>query len=320
MRKPVIATILALLLACMCAYAQQQRLVFMPQWTPQTQFAGFYVALEKGYYKDVGLNIVIRHPKLSASESGLELLENGDIHILEEQLLNGIVGRARGSRIVNIMQLSQHNAMVAVCKEAVDSPSDLDGLTIARWKTGFDDICKIIEDRDSLDIKWVSSIDNGNNLFIFGAADAVLCYSYSEYIKLLLSVGEIREDHVLRFKDEGFDYMEDGLYVTEEFYDNNSATLERFVRATRKGWEYAYANPEEAIAITLKIIENDHGVISNHMAQKLMLEEYFKLLEKKKGEGILFESVEKAVFDKMVSDLTGSGIIDRKVEYEEVIR
>ena len=322
MRRLLTAISLALALICTPAQklAAQQTLVVMPQWSPQTQFAGFYVALEKGYYKEAGLDIVLRHPNLSSTASTYKLLEKGDVQILGDMLINGIINRSNGVKLVNIMQLTQHNGMLAVCNKPVDTPRDLDGMRIGRWSNGFENICTLLMHRDSVEVDWISSVDHANNLFIFGAVDAVLCYSYSEFIKLRMSAGEIPADHVLRFADEGLDYPEDGLYVTEKFYNKNRDVLDRFIEATKKGWEYASENREEAIGITFRHVMADHSAITNHMTQKLMLDEYLRLLEKEEGAGLSFESVGKEEFDALVDKLADAGIISRKVTYEEVIR
>ena len=322
MRRLLTAISLALALICTPAQklAAQQTLVVMPQWSPQTQFAGFYVALEKGYYKEAGLDIVLRHPNLSSTASTYKLLETGDVQILGDMLINGIINRSNGVKLVNIMQLTQHNGMLAVCNKPVDTPRDLDGMRIGRWSNGFENICTLLMHRDSVEVDWISSVDHANNLFIFGAVDAVLCYSYSEFIKLRMSAGEIPADHVLRFAEEGIDYPEDGLYVTEKFYNKNKDVLDRFIEATKKGWEYASENREEAIGITFRHVMADHSAITNHMTQKLMLDEYLRLLEKEEGAGLSFESVGKEEFDALVDKLADAGIISRKVTYEEVIR
>ena len=323
-RMSRLLTAISLALALICTPAQklaaQQTLVVMPQWSPQTQFAGFYVALEKGYYKEAGLDIVLRHPNLSSTASTYKLLEKGDVQILGDMLINGIINRSNGVKLVNIMQLTQHNGMLAVCNKPVDTPRDLDGMRIGRWSNGFEDICTLLMHRDSVDVEWISSIGHANNLFIFGAVDAVLCYSYSEFIKLRMSAGEIPADHVLRFAEEGIDYPEDGLYVMEKFYNKNKDVLDRFIEATKKGWEYASENREEAIGITFRHVMANHSAITNHMTQKLMLDEYLRLLEKEEGSGLSFESVGKEEFDALVDKLADAGIISRKVTYEEVIR
>ena len=322
MRRLLTAISLALALIFTPAQklAAQQTLVVMPQWSPQTQFAGFYVALEKGYYKEAGLDIVLRHPNLSSTASTYKLLEKDDVQILGDMLINGIINRSNGVKLVNIMQLTQHNGMLAVCNKPVDTPRDLDGMRIGRWSNGFENICTLLMHRDSVEVDWISSVDHANNLFIFGAVDAVLCYSYSEFIKLRMSAGEIPADHVLRFAEEGIDYPEDGLYVTEKFYNKNKDVLDRFIEATKKGWEYASENREEAIGITFRHVMADHSAITNHMTQKLMLDEYLRLLEKEEGSGLSFESVGKEEFDALVDKLADAGIISRKVTYEEVIR
>ena len=69
-------------------YGQSERIVFTPQWTPQSQFAGYYVAQAKGFYQEEGLEVVFDHP--SASSSALNRLEAGNSHIITLQLIQAI--------------------------------------------------------------------------------------------------------------------------------------------------------------------------------------------------------------------------------------
>ena len=83
---------------------QAQRIVFSPQWTPNSQFAGYYVAQEKGFYKDAGIEVDFRHP--SASYSALNLLIEGTSDIITQKLSNAFISIAHGIPMVHVLQTS----------------------------------------------------------------------------------------------------------------------------------------------------------------------------------------------------------------------
>ena len=84
----------------------QKKIVFMPQWTPQAQFAGYYVAFEKGFYKEAGIDVEIRHIPLNSTESVSGYLLSGDVQIVGQQLIQSIISRSDGNDIVNVMQMT----------------------------------------------------------------------------------------------------------------------------------------------------------------------------------------------------------------------
>ena len=91
---------------------QAQRIIFTPQWTPQSQFAGYYVAQEKGFYKDAGVEVDFQHP--SASYSALNLLLEGTSDIITQKLSNAFISIAHGVPMVHVLQTSQQNGMVLI--------------------------------------------------------------------------------------------------------------------------------------------------------------------------------------------------------------
>ena len=93
-------------------YGQSNRIVFTPQWTPQSQFAGYYVAQAKGFYREEGLEVVFDHP--SASSSALNRLEAGNSHIITLQLIQAIKLIGDEVPLVNILQTSQRNSLMIV--------------------------------------------------------------------------------------------------------------------------------------------------------------------------------------------------------------
>lgn len=308
-------------LICLCPgiLAQEKtRITFVPQWTPQAQFAGFYVAKEKGFYDEEGLDVIIDHIKQNSTESISDRLLDDSAQIVGQQLLQSVIARSDGKPMVNVMQITQVSGLWCVGRGPLKQPEDLDGLKVGKWKAGYSEFCDIMEVNKGIKVEWIPFI-NGINLMIFGAVDAILCYSYSEYISLMLAVGDIPENHVLKFSEHGYDCPEDGLYVTEEYYRNNRDKVDAFVRASRKGWLYARENREEALDITQKYLD-EGKVASNKVMQRMMLDEYLNLQVNPRTGAVDFLPVSEKVFKDVNGALLETGYITHTVEYNEFVK
>lgn len=311
---------LTLLLAFfLCPLAMNaQKMVFVPQWTPQAQFSGFYVAQEKGFYAEEGLDVEIRHIGTNSSENPMDLLLGGEAQIVGQQLIQSIIARADGRKILNVMSITQESGLCCVSRNPISDPKELDSLKVGRWKVGYADFCDMLETYSGITVNWVPFL-NGINLYIYGAVDATLCYTFSELISLDLAIGDIPDDHIIRFSEFGYDCPEDGLYVTEDYYSNNKESVDKFVRASIKGWEYAREHKEEALEISWKYVQ-EGNITTNREHQRRMLEEYLRL-QKNKNTGFAdFAPVTEELFDKIVGALLETGYITKKVEYNELVR
>ena len=251
---------------------QAQRIVFTPQWTPQSQFAGYYVAQEKGFYRDAGVEVDFQHP--SASYSALNRLLEGSSDMITQQLTQAIIGIDRGIPLVHVLQTSQRNAMVLVGRtDAIRKIEDLKKKKVGVWKVGFGELAYIMDIEEQLGINWIPFLE-GMNLFISGAIDATLAMSYNEYLQIKVSGHE--DKPVIRFSETEYDYPEDGLYVTAEYYQRYPEKVQAFAEASRRGWEWVHEHPEEALDIVMKWVEKEN-VHTNHIHQRWMLEEVLRL-------------------------------------------
>lgn len=315
--KRILITIL-LLASAVSASAQLKKLTFYPQWTPQSQFAGFYMALEKGFFEEEGLDVTIKHVGLNSTESVQDKLYSGEAQIVGMQLMQGIVARADGRKIVNVMQLTQQSGLMCVSHGPLNAPGDLDGKKVGRWKAGYADFCEMMQYYNEVQINWIPFI-NGINLFVFGAVDATLCYSYSEFVLLKLAMGEISPDNCIRFSDFGYECPEDGLYVMENYYDKNKDVVDAFTRAARRGWDYVRGHKEEAVELSLRWCQDNH-VTTNAAHQSMMLDEYLSLQVNPATGQPDYARVSEDIFSKVASSLLMVGYITRQPDYKEVIR
>lgn len=255
-----------------------QRVVFMPQWTLQSQFAGYYVAQEKGFYREAGLDVEIIHP--SASNTALNHLQEGSCDVTTLQLAQAMILMDEGLSLKNILQTSQRNSLMIVPRqEHIRTLQDLKGKKIGIWNAGFGELAHILDEKEQLNIEWIPFINNVN-LFVSGAIDATLAMEYNEYFQILAC--GIEPAQVFRFEELGFDIPEDGLYVTSSYFQTHRQELKSFVEASVRGWKWTAEHPEEALDIVLKYARDNH-VVTNRVQQKRMLETILKL-QCRKGE------------------------------------
>lgn len=307
MRKWLCTLCLACISLC---NVHAQKIIFSPQWTAQSQFAGYYAAQENGYYEDAGLDVTIKHP--TKSNSSINRLEDGSSDIITSELIQAMMAGEDGMNLVNILQTTQHSTLVLISRSKdVDDLSDLAGCRIGTWKVGFNEIPHMIDQEQNLGIEWIKLL-NSLNIYIAGAIDATLAKSYNELIAF--SMSGVTPGSVFRFGEHGYDFPEDGLFVTEEFYRNNTEACRRFAEASRKGWEWVRDNREAAIDIVMKYVKEDN-VATNRYQQKWMLDAILEAQEDVKGGAPSF-SLDREAFSRLNEMLLKYGYISKSVEYE----
>ena len=305
-------TMLCLIVASLF-HVNAQQITFTPQWTPQSQFAGYYAALENGYYAEAGLDVSIVHP--TASYSSMSMLEDGTSDIITCELIQAMMTADDDIKYVNLLQTTQHSTLVLISRARnVRQFSDLAGSRIGTWKVGFSEIPHMIDEEQHLDIEWVKLI-NSLNLYIAGAIDATLAKSYNELI--LFSMSGITPGSVLHFSEHGYDFPEDGLYVSEDYYRNNKEKCRLFAEASRKGWEWVRNNREQALDIVMKYVK-EANVPTNRYNQKWMLDAILEAQEDVKG-GKPSYRLDEDAFNQLNEALKKYGYIAKSVVYERFI-
>lgn len=295
-----------------------EKVVFLTQWLPQAQFAGFYMAKEKGYFLQEGLDVEIRHVDANSSQTPVSMLCGDSVQIAEMQLLGAVKGYDAESPIVNVLQLSQNCGLRYVSHTPVAGLEATNGKTVARWKSGFDEIITVIEKENGLDVNWEDFLSSGTNLYLYDAVDATLCYSYNEFIELELAGGKISSKQILDLSQLGYNYPEDGLYVTRKYLSEHEETVGKFVRAVKRGWDYVRENRDEAVDCTLKVM-NENGVLSNRAHQRMMLDEILRLQVNPRTGKPDYEAVSRGTFDEICGKLLRNNLMDRKVKYEDFV-
>ncbi|MBR4854919.1 MAG: ABC transporter substrate-binding protein [Alistipes sp.] len=258
-------------LALLSTAVRAQQIVFTPQWTAQSQFAGYYVAQEMGFYKDAGVDVVIEH--ITSSELALSHLQSGKSNAITMMLFDAIYHIGQGVEMVNILQTAQRSGHVIVVRnDDINKIEDLRGKKVGTWKSNFNQLIQIMDLDKKLEIRWVPFIQS-INLYISGAIDATMAMSYNELYQIHSSGFEDKK--VFSMSDIGYDYPEEGVYISRDYYEKYPDKAKAFAEASRRGWEWAHEHPEEALDIVMKVIAKEQLPASrNH--QKWMLDEVLK--------------------------------------------
>ena len=290
----------------------QDDIVFTPQWTAQAQFAGYYVAEAKGFYREAGVKVRIEHP--SVTQPAMARLRSGECQATTLQLCQALEIVDAGIPLVNILQTSMNNAMVIVSAKDKD-PLSQKGARVGIWSVGFGQLAICMSIKDHLDYQWVRIAQNVN-LFVAGALDATLAMSYNEYYQLIQAGMDICDKAVYRFCDHGYNVQEDGVYMTREYYQTHRQQARKFAEASRRGWEWAAQHPDEALDIVMQYVDKDR-IATNRTLQRLMLKEVLRLQvdrESKQREFRLRPDMVKLASHLMVDNM----MLGREVKYEEL--
>ena len=291
----------------------QQKLVFTPQWTAQAQFVGFYVASNMGYYKEAGLDVVIKHP--SASKPSINYLTEGESQFITLNLVTAMSFIDNGIPLVNVLQMSQQNNLMIVSHTPLNGKESLRGKKVGHWKSGFSELPMAMDKKFGLGIQWVPFISNVN-LYISGAIDATVAMSYNEFFQLKMAGQRIKDEQLLYMRDIGYNVPEDGVYVTAEFYRKHKDLVTKFAEATRKGWEWAVEHPDEALDIVM-VTMRQSGAIGNMIAQEWMLKQILNQLADKDS-GLRSYKLEPKSVELANRILMESGFIKKEIAYHQI--
>lgn len=290
-----------------------QKIIFTPQWLPQSQFAGYYVAQELGFYEEAGLEVEIEHN--SASDNTTNRLKKGACNAVTMNLFDAIIDIDKGMEIVNVLQTSLHTALVIVPRNnEITQLDDLRNKRVGIWRAHYNQLSQIVNDDYNLDIEWVSFIQS-SNLFISGAIDAIMAMIYNEAYNIHTS-GFENVNHI-HLSDYGYDFPEEGVYFTKDYIEKYPDKAKAFAEASQRGWEWAHQHPEETIDIVLKVMKEEN-LPANRQHQKWMLENVLKLQIDDKTGSPTFELEEEKV-DQINEILLKSNSTSKRITKTQLI-
>lgn len=276
------------------------------KWVTQAQFAGYYVALEKGLYEAEDLNVTIKPG--GPDVAPVQVLLGGGADVMVDWMPSALAARENGAPVVNIAQPFKSSGMMLTClkESGITAPEDFAGNTLGVWFYGNE--YPFLSWMGKLGIATdgseggVTVLKQGFNVdpLLQKQAACISTMTYNEYWQVV-DAG-ISPDELVTFKyeDQGVATLEDGLYVLEDSLADDAfkAKMARFVKASMAGWTWAAEHPEEAADI---VLEYDETGAQTEKHQIRMMGEVAKLIEGSTG------ALDVADYDRTVASLLSGG-------------
>lgn len=253
---------------------------FQSKWIPQDQFMGYYVALEKGFYEEEGLDVTILP---GGSDINVpSVVESGTAQIGTTNLYNVLAYQEEGYPLVAISQVMQDSPFVFVCnKDSVSSVEDLKGKTLGVWTGGNDAPVRALLNKYGMDPDLDATLaSQGTTIdgFLDGTFDGYSAMTYNELL-LAYEAGYTDDDlYLINMSDEGCGMLADCIFCNSEWLAENREAAVKFVKASIKGWIYACQNVKEATDIVYANMDQtsadyDHQLASGEKVAELVLPE-----------------------------------------------
>jgi NitT/TauT family transport system substrate-binding protein len=286
------------------------------KWVAQAQFAGYFVAKEKGFYKDAGLDVTIKPGGPDVAPP--QVIAGGGADVVVDWMPSALASREKGVPLVNISQTFKKSGLELTCRAetGIKKPTDLKGKVTGVWYGGNE--YPFLSWMSKLGFKTdgspagVKIIKQGFNVdpLLQKQADCVSTMAYNEYWQVIDGGYKPSQLTVFKYEDEGLATLEDGLWVLDKNLKDPAfvAKMAKFVKASMKGWDYAKANPDEAVKI---ILAGDSTGAKTAKDQKRMMTEVGKLLGEANGK------LDVKDYDRTVATLMAGGsdpVITKKPE------
>ena len=305
----IIKKVVMVLLTVGLAFSAQaaEKVTIQLKWVTQAQFAGYYVAQDKGYYQSEGLDVTI---KPGGPDIGTpQVLAGGGADVIVDWMPSALASREKGVALVNIAQIFKKSGMMLTCRKdsGIKSPSDFRGKTLGVWFYG----------NEYPFLSWMSKLgipttggSNGVTVLKQGfnvdpilqkQAECVSTMTYNEYWQIVDAGLSPSELVVYKYEDQGVSTLEDGLYVMENKLKSKAfvSKMARFLKASIKGWNYAGDHPDEAADI---VLENDDTGAQTEKHQRRMMREISKLVgNQPQGIGYLIPADYRRTVDVLMS-------------------
>ena len=252
------------------------------KWVTQAQFAGYYVALDKGFYEAQDLNVTIKPggPDIAPPQ----VMAGGGADVMVDWMPSALAAREKGLALVNIAQPFKASGMMLTCRadSGVKSPEDFKGKVLGVWFGGNE--YPFLTWMATLGLPTTGGADGvevlkqGFNVdpLLQSQAACISTMTYNEYWQLIEAGMTPEELVTFKYEDEGVATLEDGLYVMEDKLSDPAFVdkMARFVKASMEGWKYAEENPDEAAMI---VLDHDETGAQTEEHQKRMMSEVAKL-------------------------------------------
>jgi NitT/TauT family transport system substrate-binding protein len=283
------------------------------QWLPQSQFAGYYMAVEKGIYRDAGFEVSLLHT--GPGPSSLDYLVAGQADFATFFLADALVSGRDPVPLVQVAQIVQRsNLMLVAWKDmGIHKPVDLNGKAVSFWSNVFS-----VAFRAFFKLNGISPQERTQNysvnLFLNRGVAACSAMEYNELHRIYQAGVDYDRLTLFMMRDGGLGFPEDGIYATEEFVRTKPQLSRDFRQACLAGWEYARQHPKETLDVVLRE-SRLAGVPVNPAHSRWMLEKILQSIfvdADSRDTGRL----DRRVYDRTVDTLKKADAIQTALPFE----
>lgn len=233
-----------------------EKVTFVLDWTPNTNHTGIYVAKEKGFFEEEGLDVDIMLPGEVGSN---QLVASGQADFGVSYQERVIMARPEGLPIVSIAAVIQHNTAgyASPASKNITSPKDFEGKKFGGIGVPLQEMMmRTIMEEHGADVEKVEFVNIGQSDW-FTAMEREVDFSTIYYGWTGIEA-ELRglEINMMFYKDvsEGFNFYTPILITSEDMIEKHPDTVRKFVHAAAKGYEFAIENPSEAADILIESV------------------------------------------------------------------
>ncbi|WP_022887224.1 ABC transporter substrate-binding protein [Glaciibacter superstes] len=231
------------------------------QWVAQAQFAGYYAAVDQGYYEEEGLDVTIEEggPDIVPQD----VLASGDVDFAISWVPKVLGSIEQGANITDVAQIFERSATTQISfkDKNITKPADLAGTNVGSWGYGNEWELFAGMQKEGVKLEDISLVQQAFDMtgFLSGDIDAAQAMTYNEYAQVLETVnpetGELYQPedlNVIDWNDAGTAMLQDAIWANADKLESDAdyaETTVKFIKASIKGWIYAAENPQEAADI-----------------------------------------------------------------------
>ncbi len=228
------------------------------QWFAQAQFAGYYAAVDQGFYEEEGLDVTILEGAVDIVPQ--QVVATGGAEFGLAWVPKALVSNTEGAGLVNVGQVFQRSGtlMVSWADTGITKPEDWAGKKVGNW--GFGNEFELTAAIQKFGVEGVELVAQNFDMeaLLNREIDAAEAMIYNEYAQVLEAVnpdtGELYQPSdltVIDFNEVGTAMLQDAVWVTQAYADENPEIVEAFLRASFKGWIFCRDNPDQCVDIVL---------------------------------------------------------------------
>jgi len=340
MKRTLYALFALLLLAVPVGMAQNLIPVnFQSKWFPQAQFAGYFVAQDKGFYAEEGLVVTVLD---GGNVNPTVAVASGNADFGTDWVANILTQRDQGLNVVNIAQMYQTSGyrLVALKSSGIETIADMAGRKVGVWAFGNEFAAEAVFSAAGLTSNLDPTVTNPDvdavvyafdpSLVFPNEVDVASAMTYNELDQIVGLGYDLSTLSILNPADIGADLLEDSVFATPATLAttnfkgsglSGAEVAQRFLRASIRGWEYAIANQEEAVQIVLASCGDTCAGSGSRQSplihQTWQMAEVAKLVKPTADTAV--GALDQAAFERSVKLLVDVGLINRAYTWEEAV-